>query len=207
MNRYRLQYSKTGEIRFTGNLDIQKIFERSFRRAQISISYSQGFHPQAKIVQASPLPLGFQGTSELMDIWIEHKLSATLISVLNKSLPIGLRIKKYQMIIHNERSLPSRMYASLYVIEVEKNIHFQSLKNSIELFLSQQEYIIERNNKTLDIRHMVEKMNATQKEEKIEIFLQISSLPSKTGRPENILQILNIDPACTLITRTELLYR
>ena len=59
MQRIRLTYSKGGELKYTGNLDMMKVWERTFRRARLRIAYSQGFNPQPKIHQALPLPLGF----------------------------------------------------------------------------------------------------------------------------------------------------
>ena len=66
--RYRIQYKKTFELRYTAVLDIHKIWERYLRRAKLHLTYSQGFHPQPKLAQAAPLPLGFLSTDEFIDV-------------------------------------------------------------------------------------------------------------------------------------------
>ena len=58
MERLRITYSKTAALRYTSNLDMHKIWERALRRARLPLAYSQGFHPQPRLTQACPLPLG-----------------------------------------------------------------------------------------------------------------------------------------------------
>ncbi len=57
--RARITFSKQGALRYTGHLDLHRLWERAMRRADLPLSYSQGFHPQPKISLASALPLGF----------------------------------------------------------------------------------------------------------------------------------------------------
>src|SRR3990172_977319 len=71
MIRCRMTYQKTEALRYTGNLDLQKIWERFLRRADLPVAYSQGFHPQPRIQQAAPLPLGFLSRAELADIYLD----------------------------------------------------------------------------------------------------------------------------------------
>ncbi len=71
MIRCRVLYRKTEPLRYTGMLDIQHIWERLFRRAHLNLAYSHGFHPQPRIQQAAPLPLGFLSAYELLDFWLE----------------------------------------------------------------------------------------------------------------------------------------
>ena len=68
MLRVRITYTKSGGLRYTGNLDMHKIWERTMRRARLPLAYSQGFHPQPRINQASPLPLGMVSQVEMVDV-------------------------------------------------------------------------------------------------------------------------------------------
>jgi uncharacterized protein (DUF2344 family) len=69
--RLRIAFSKTGALRYTGHLDLHKLWERTARRAGLPLAYSQGFHPLPKIQLAAALPLGFSGRAELVDIWLD----------------------------------------------------------------------------------------------------------------------------------------
>ncbi|MBA4384294.1 MAG: hypothetical protein C0410_06130, partial [Anaerolinea sp.] len=54
MQRIRIHYFKGEDLQYIGNLDLHKVWERTFRRAQIKLAYSQGFHPQPRMHQACP---------------------------------------------------------------------------------------------------------------------------------------------------------
>lgn len=68
VQRIRLQFTKTGMLRFVSHLDLVKIVQLIFRRAQINVSYSQGFNPSPRLTFAPPLPMGFASTGELVDV-------------------------------------------------------------------------------------------------------------------------------------------
>ena len=65
--KYIIDFSKTGTICYTSHLDIMKVFKRSFKRAGISIAYSQGFNPHPKMGFAQPLSLGYWGLEEYVE--------------------------------------------------------------------------------------------------------------------------------------------
>ncbi len=51
--RLRITFSKQGALRYTGHLDLHKIWERTARRAGLPLAYSQGFHPHPQIQLAA----------------------------------------------------------------------------------------------------------------------------------------------------------
>ena len=65
--RVRITFSKQGALRFIGHLDLHRLWERAMRRANLPLTYSQGFHPQPKISLAAALPLGFSSRGEVLD--------------------------------------------------------------------------------------------------------------------------------------------
>ncbi len=77
--RVRILFAKTDAMRFIGNLDLHKAWERSCRRAGLPLAYSQGYNPQPKLNLASALPLGFTSQAELIDIWLEQVLPLAAI--------------------------------------------------------------------------------------------------------------------------------
>jgi len=56
--RFRLTFSKAGDLRFVGHLDLQRLIERCLRRSGLPLRYSQGFNPKVRLNLASALPLG-----------------------------------------------------------------------------------------------------------------------------------------------------
>ncbi len=91
--RCRLKFSKTGRLIYLSHLDLMSMFEALFRRAEIPIAFSQGFHPHPKIVFASALPVGVESLGEYLDLYTTERCDPeSLIQRLNRLCPEGLRI-------------------------------------------------------------------------------------------------------------------
>ena len=56
--RYRIFFSKTEAMRFTGHLDLHRTLERTMRRANLPLAYSEGFTPRPKFNPCLSTPVG-----------------------------------------------------------------------------------------------------------------------------------------------------
>ncbi|MCX5726531.1 MAG: TIGR03936 family radical SAM-associated protein [Candidatus Saganbacteria bacterium] len=93
MQRIRIKYKKGEEVRFLSHKNIMRVFERAIRRADISITYSQGFNPHMKISYGLPLKVGHTGNSEFADLFIDDDTAAQSVKEkLNEVLPTGVEI-------------------------------------------------------------------------------------------------------------------
>src|SRR5512132_4355393 len=91
--RIRITFVKQGPLRYTGHLDLHKLWERAARRAGLPLAYSQGFHPQPKMNMAAALPLGFSSRCEMLDMRLEHDIPLDdLATRINETLPTGIRV-------------------------------------------------------------------------------------------------------------------
>ena len=91
--RYRLVFSKTGPARFFGHLEMVNLFMRAIRRAGISVAYSAGFHPKAKLRFSDAMPLGLESQcEELFMTLTDESDSRDLLERINAQLPSGLAI-------------------------------------------------------------------------------------------------------------------
>ncbi len=209
LTRLRLVYQKTGNIRFTGTLDIQKIWERSCRRAGLAIAYSQGFHPQARIQQAAPLPLGMEGLEEIVDIWFHGNIDLTnFFEHINNYLPMGINVNSVQKVDIHESSLQNRVNSVTYLIKNIQCISVSQLSERINDLLNAPSTLIEKRGRQINVRELINSMkiqNITDLN-RIEILMNLKHLPGKTGRPEDILQLIGIDPTMTGIVRERLHY-
>ncbi|WP_317366922.1 TIGR03936 family radical SAM-associated protein [uncultured Tyzzerella sp.] len=141
MNKYRLKFSKIGKIKYTGHLDLLKIFQRAIKRANLPISYSQGFNPHQIMSFAIPLPLGMESEAEYIDMQFDEDLTPEYIKdTLNKDMPIGMEILNVVRLKEGQKSAPSIVCIGEYEILLNTSIN----KNNIEDFLSQKEINIER---------------------------------------------------------------
>ncbi len=72
--RFRVWFRKGERVRYISHLDVLRAWERALRRAELPLSYSQGFTPHPKIAFASPLPLGFVSEAEVMDVTLDEQV-------------------------------------------------------------------------------------------------------------------------------------
>ena len=59
MSKYIVEFSKTGAMCYISHLDMMRLFNRLFKRADIRLAYSKGFNPHPKMGFAQPLSLGY----------------------------------------------------------------------------------------------------------------------------------------------------
>ena len=72
--RIRARFRKGERVRHISHLDVLRYWERAIRRAGLPLCYSQGFTPHPKIAFAAPLPLGFIGEGEIMEVLLEERV-------------------------------------------------------------------------------------------------------------------------------------
>ncbi len=95
---YQLTYSKTGNARFFGHLELVNILLRALCRAGIPVKYSEGFHPKPRISFGNPLPVGLESSTEFCSLVLTQVLPIDgIMEKLNAQLPDGLRIENCRL--------------------------------------------------------------------------------------------------------------
>lgn len=144
MFKYRLTFEKKGYAKYVSHLDLMRMFQRAFLRAELPISFSQGFNPHQKISISFPLPLGVTGEKEYIDIELDEKLEFTeLIERLNNALPTDIRISSASFPTQKTSTLSRAVYD--VIIDLKNDI--SDLKNKISNVLDQNEIIVEKKTK------------------------------------------------------------
>jgi len=204
--RYRVYFSKTDKMRFTGHLDLILTWERTFRRAGLPLAYSEGFSPHPVLNMAAPLPLGFTSTGEIGDFWLSDIVTIDKFrSDLEKSLPPGLLLREIREIddIFGPK-LPSLVLAASYSITINE-IHPELAADINELIISQN-LIRERKGKSYDLRPLIISLEPDQSNPNI-VQMTLSNLPGATGRPDEVLAALGIPILGTRISRKEIILK
>ena len=206
VQRIRIHFVKGEELRFTGHLDLHKIWERTFRRAHLPLAYSQGFHPQPRIQLACALPLGFTSTAEMVDVWLDTAASSKDIErILAATVQPGLAIESIESIPLNDTSLQNRVVSVVYRIDFLDPADQSTLQNSINLLLTRESAQRERRGKTYDLRALVEDVSILRLEPNTTIQLRLAARPGATGRPEEFLTEIGIDPYSVDIERIQII--
>jgi len=148
--RIRIKFSKTGNMRYLSHHELVTSFYRALRRAHIPLAYSAGFHPHPKLSFGPALAVGIESTSEYVDM--EMPVLADPLDImkrLNNTLPDGLSVLSSSLVALQEKSLNEFVKHYRYEATIDDSDYF------IDTFMDQQECIVQRNNKTVNIRPMV----------------------------------------------------
>jgi radical SAM family uncharacterized protein/radical SAM-linked protein len=66
--RVRIAYTKLGRAAYRSHLDLVRLLPRIFRRLDLPMYYSQGFHPKPEMTFGPALPLGVASHAEYVDV-------------------------------------------------------------------------------------------------------------------------------------------
>ena len=90
----RLLFEKTGNAVWISHLDLMRLFQRAFKRADLPLTHTQGFNPRPSVSIALPLSVGVESCCELLDFDLDGEtVPADEIQLrLNDVLVDGVRV-------------------------------------------------------------------------------------------------------------------
>lgn len=203
--RIRVLFSKIGDLRFTGHIDLQRLFERALRRSELPIRYSQGFSPKVRLNLASALPLGYSSQAELLDFWMNEPITLPEIwAALDSALPVELKIMDVQEVSNHLPSLQASLIASDFIIQLPSEIELLIIKEHLERLLQSDYLEVESRGKTRNFRPMILNTEWLQGEKALRV--RLSATPGNTGRPDELVRFLGLDPLDCSFERTKLIF-
>ena len=202
--RIRITFVKQGALRYTGHLDLHKLWERAARRAKLPLAYSQGFHPQPKMNMAAALPLGFSSRCEVLDMKLEHDIPIEdLPTRLNQTLPSGLQVVDVEQVDERAPALQTQVASSEYEITLTETVDEDELQRKIDSVIESKAISRERRGKMYDLRPLIEELYLQPNGK---LFMRLAAREGATGRPEEVLDVLGIAFEGTRIERTRLIF-
>ncbi|MCR4704890.1 MAG: TIGR03936 family radical SAM-associated protein [Lachnospiraceae bacterium] len=117
-DKIRIQFSKHGNIRFIGHLDVMRYFQKAVRRAGIDIAYSEGFSPHQIMSFASPLGVGLESDAEYMDIVVNSIAGGEkgMVDALNSVMAEGIRVINARLLPDNAKNAMASIAAAAYFV-------------------------------------------------------------------------------------------
>jgi radical SAM-linked protein len=203
--RLRIIFAKQGALRYTGHLDLHRLWERAARRAELPLAYSQGFHPQPKLAIAAALPLGFSSRCEVLDMRLEHEISLEgLCEKLQGTLPTGIQVKSIESVDEKLPALQTLVASAEYLVTLTEAVDSSELKGRIDSVMGSESIMRERRGKTYDLHPLIEDLDL---QSDARIFMRLAAREGATGRPEEVLDALGIAFEGTRIERTQIIFK
>ncbi|MEK6672220.1 MAG: TIGR03936 family radical SAM-associated protein, partial [Nitrospirota bacterium] len=142
----RVQFSKTGVMRYLSHRELMTTITRALRRADIPLVYSQGFHPSPKVSFGPPLNVGLSGLREYLDMEVRPDcLKLDLENTINRHLPEGIKIQGVNLLPEGAASLNS--FISRYEYEI-----ISANANLMEDFLRMENFVYTRESNSNSLR-------------------------------------------------------
>jgi radical SAM-linked protein len=192
-------------MRYTGHLDLHTILERTFRRAALPLAYTQGFHPQPRIQLAGALPLGFTAEGELADVWLEVDLPPEqMLTALRAASPPGLKLHDATVIDEREPPLQVQLRSAVYRVQLVGAP--EGMAERVAALLDQPTLPRVRRDRPYDLRPLIEHL-ALEAGDPAWLALQLAAREGATGRPEEVVDALGLDPLAARYHRIRLVLR
>lgn len=209
--RIRITFAKQGALRYTGHLDLHKMWERATRRAHLPLAYSQGFHPQPKIQLAAALPLGFSSRCELADMWIDdNNLDLTALPArFGEAVPMGLKVLNVVSVDEKSPALQTQVVSAEYEVTLFDEVNLTELTQRLDTVMETASLPRERRGKAYDLRPLIESMRLLEPdgENHPRLWLQLAAREGATGRPEEVLDVLGVRYEGTRVERSRFLFK
>jgi len=216
--RIRITFAKQGPLRYTGHLDLHKLWERAVRRAGLPLAYSQGFHPQPKMNIAAALPLGFSSLCEVLDMRLREEVPLEgLGERLQETLPAGIRVSNVERVDDSLPALQTQVASAEYKATLMESVDRSELERRIGAVMDSESLPRERRGKTYDLRPLIEEISLSPNPSyrsasqsptgEPVIHMRLSAREGATGRPEEVLDTLGIPFEETRIERTRIIFK
>jgi radical SAM-linked protein len=188
--RVRVTYAKQDALRYTGHLDLQRVWERILRRSGLPVLYSQGFNPLPRLQLAGALPLGIESRCEVMDFWLgERQELMAVAQALKAALPPGMDISDIREVDLHTPALETQLKSAEYRVTFNEPIDRVGLEKKVAELLKADSLPRERRGKAYDLRPLVEGLRV---EPDGVLWMKLAVRPGATGRPEEVLDVLFI---------------
>ncbi len=186
---FRLKYAKRNDMRFLSHLDILRFWERAFRRANIPICYSQGYHPHPKISFGPPLSLGYESDAEYLDFQSPGLSVDEILPRLKTTLPPGIAALELKLLYTKQRSLTAAINRIDYEVIFPELVDRKLINEGIEKFLRSNSFVVSRKTETrvqeIDILPFIKELFFDQEMAKLVVITNL--INGKTVRIDEIL--------------------
>ncbi|MDD4875725.1 MAG: TIGR03936 family radical SAM-associated protein [Dehalococcoidales bacterium] len=213
MQHLRIRFCRKQEVKFISHLDIIRLWQRAFHRAEIPLAYTEGFSPHPRISLAAPLPIGVTSQAELMSILCTRQVSPHFFTAaVSRQLPYGIEILQVNQLALAMPSLQAQVRYAEYVVEAETQMKADDIQSAIAdlLLLENLPWQHQRNTGTrnYDLRYLIDHIWLIDWQSgQCTIGMRLRCDNSGSGRPEQVTIALGFSGHPRSINRSKLILK
>jgi radical SAM-linked protein len=198
-HRVRIVFSKDSQARFLSHLDLLATLEYAVRRARLPVALSAGFNPRPRLALAAPLPVGYLGEREILDLVLREPYPTDKVQrALQSALPTGLTIHSITIV---ENAAASHITSLTYRIALPAPV--PDIENRIQSLLARPNLPIDDTHdgkvRHRDLRPLLLSLEPMNEHS---LHLTVAHRPDAgTIRPEQILNLMDLPTDGALIIR------
>lgn len=197
MYKLRIKYHKEHHLRFVAHLEMVRLMERVFRRMDLPLHYTQGFNPHPRISFASPLSVGVESVSELLDVELIEKMPVEeVLTRAAVALPRGLSFETAKY-VEDKRSLMSLVNWAEYTVLLDCFIEAWRMKELIQQVMAMETLPVQKkggksDGKTVDIRAQIAEIDLVDSEQGATLRMVLANGSGGSLKPELLIQTLGV---------------
>lgn len=188
-HRLRVRFRKDGDLRLISHRDLLRTLERLFRRANLPLGMSEGFHPKPRMSFPSALAVGIAGMDEVMELELCQELTADEVrAALEPHMPPGLHFHSIEVLP------PGAKKAQVSCVQFDVPLPADRQADAsrrIETLLTESEHVVEREEgrNPVDVRSYVIALEVAN--DTLRMRLRVTG--EGAARPREVLQALGLD--------------
>ena len=186
-----------GNLRFLSHAETLTLFQRACTRAGINLCYSKGYNPRPKLSLPLPRTVGIESADDILVLQIELPDQKAfdidhLKSILTNQLPQGCELLD---VTTSEPKTSIQPTAATYELPIRNQYVTNELKSCIDNTLQSETLHVKRRTKKtyktrdINIRKFIKAIDLR----KNNVIVECNITPTGTVRPDEILNLLNLD--------------
>lgn len=212
VQRVRLTFTKEVAVRYISHLDLARAMERALNRAELPVAYTQGFNRRPRLSLAAALPLGYTSRAEIADVWLTEAVDPRrFLERLSLSLPPGIAVTAAVEVELGAPSIQKLLADSAYEVEFLEPLDEAALRADVAAMLATDSLVRERSRhkgdkpQWVDLRPLIIDLDVRAGQAgDVRLLMRLVQTASQTGRPDDVLMALGIDPLDARVQRLAL---
>lgn len=194
--------------------------ERAFREAELPLSYTHAVKPKPRIKLAANLPVGIELRGEVVEAYFDELVPIERVRAAAEHFPDGIELRDAKEVWHGFPSAASQVRGAEYEVEIggDDSLTSDALRGAVVRLLAAEELAGKRRRGeserradagARDLRPLIEDVEIVDVDEeahtaRLRTVLRLD--PSGAGRPEDIVQALDLPVRVRRAVRTRLVF-